>query len=92
VLGTDGKLYGTTALGGGNSACGNEGCGTVFSITPAGTLTTLHRFDQTDGAEPVTALIQAADGDSMGQRRTAGSTTLVNTAVARSSKSRQQVR
>lgn len=65
VIGTDGNFYGRTS-GGANSACGNEGCGTVFRITPAGTLTTLHRFDQTDGAEPTTAMVQAADGDFYG--------------------------
>jgi uncharacterized repeat protein (TIGR03803 family) len=66
VLGTDGKFYGTTSAGGANSACGNQGCGSVFRITPTGTLTTLHRFDQTDGAEPTTAMVQADDGDFYG--------------------------
>jgi uncharacterized repeat protein (TIGR03803 family) len=65
LIGTDGNFYGTTSRGA-NDACGNEGCGTVFRTTPAGTLTTLHRFDQTDGAEPTTAMVQAADNDFYG--------------------------
>ncbi|HEV2378820.1 MAG TPA: choice-of-anchor tandem repeat GloVer-containing protein, partial [Terriglobia bacterium] len=41
------------------------GCGTVFKITLSGTLTTLHSFDYTDGAQP-NALIQGTDGDFYG--------------------------
>src|SRR6202050_5314083 len=41
VLGTDGNFYGTTSQGGATNVCG---CGTVFRITPAGVLTTLHSF------------------------------------------------
>jgi uncharacterized repeat protein (TIGR03803 family) len=58
---SDGDLYGTTYEGGSNSSCPN-GCGTVFKITLAGALTTLHNFDSTDGANPIAALIQATDG------------------------------
>jgi len=69
VQGKDGNFYGTTGYGGANSAsiCTNgiTGCGTVFKITPAGTLTTLYSFCSqpgcTDGAAPG-ALVQAADG------------------------------
>src|ERR1019366_5606581 len=39
--------------------------GTVFKITPSGTLTTLHSFDDTDGAGPG-GLIQASDGNFYG--------------------------
>ena len=56
VQATDGNLYGTTYNGGTSSACGtSRGCGTVFKITPGGTLTTLHSFDATDGADPSAA-------------------------------------
>jgi uncharacterized repeat protein (TIGR03803 family) len=58
-----GALYGTT-LGGGNSACGPNGCGTVFKLSPpaAGgrlwTKTVLHRFrGGTDGFGPSAGLI-----------------------------------
>jgi uncharacterized repeat protein (TIGR03803 family) len=51
--GTDGNFYGTTLAG------GSYNLGTVFKITPAGTLTTLHTFDGTDGYEPYSGLMQA---------------------------------
>ncbi|MGA2373285.1 MAG: choice-of-anchor tandem repeat GloVer-containing protein [Candidatus Korobacteraceae bacterium] len=60
IQGTDGNFYGTTAKGGAN------GYGTVFKITPAGTLTTLHSFDGTDGYEPLAGLVQASDGNFYG--------------------------
>jgi uncharacterized repeat protein (TIGR03803 family) len=60
VQGTDGNLYGTTRSGG---ASGN---GTVFKITPAGTLTTLHNFSGRDGANPYAGLVQATDGNFYG--------------------------
>jgi len=56
----DGDLYGTTYEGGSDNSCPN-GCGTVFKITLAGALTTLHNFDSTDGSNPIAALIQATD-------------------------------
>lgn len=65
VQGTDGSLYGTTNYGGTSSAC-SGGCGTLFRITPSGTLTTLHGFDATDGANPFAALVQAANGNFYG--------------------------
>jgi uncharacterized repeat protein (TIGR03803 family) len=60
VQGTRGQFYGTTSSGGTNDI------GTVFSITPAGALTTLHSFDDTDGNSPVAGLIQGANGDFYG--------------------------
>jgi len=42
-----GNLYGTTS--GGGSGCANQGCGTVFKITPAGVETVLYSF--TGGAD-----------------------------------------
>src|SRR5580658_301092 len=46
VQGTDGNFYGTTSAG------GAHGHGTVFRMTPAGALTTLHSFRSTDGSHP----------------------------------------
>jgi uncharacterized repeat protein (TIGR03803 family) len=65
VQATNGNFYGTTANGGASDACGAYGCGTVFTITSSGTLTTLHSFDGTDGQEPG-ALVQATDGNFYG--------------------------
>ncbi len=64
VQATDGNFYGTTAQGGAN------GQGTVFKISPNGTLTTLYSFcsqsNCTDGADPFEALVQASNGDLYG--------------------------
>ncbi len=65
IQATDGSFYGTTFEGGGNQDCDDQGypsCGTVFKITPAGVLTTLHSFVFTDGANPWAPLLQEADG------------------------------
>ena len=63
--------------------------GTVFKITPSGTLTTLYSFCSqsscTDGAYPYAGLVQATDGNFYGTTTRAGPT-----AVARSSKSPQR--
>jgi uncharacterized repeat protein (TIGR03803 family) len=73
VQGFDGNFYGTTAYGGANSSCnGGVGCGTVFKITPSGTLTTLHSFDGTDGTGPSAGLVQAADGSFYGTTYSGG--------------------
>ncbi len=64
VQGADGNFYGTTYYGG-NGPC-DGGCGTVFRITPTGTLTTLHTFDSSDGANPEAGLILAKDGNFYG--------------------------
>lgn len=64
VQGTDGNFYGTTGYGGTTIACGGAflGCGTVFQITPTGTLTVLHSFNGNDGNWPIAGLIQGSDG------------------------------
>jgi len=65
IQGSDGNFYGTTTAGGTstNSECSKVPCGTIFQITPTGTLTTLHSFcseaDCADGRFPQGALIQA---------------------------------
>ncbi len=56
VQGLDGKLYGTTQLG------GAYGAGTVFSYVIGGTLATLYSFDNTNGANPHTGLTFGPDG------------------------------
>ena len=70
IQGIDGNLYGTTRGG------GAYGDGTVFLITPAGTLTTLHSFcAQTncpDGLNPEGGLVQAANGSFYGTTLSGG--------------------
>lgn len=62
VQGSDGSFYGTTALGGGHHL------GTVFNMTPAGSVTTLHSFSGSggEGADPFAGLVQASDGNFYG--------------------------
>jgi uncharacterized repeat protein (TIGR03803 family) len=63
ILGTDGNFYGQTDLGGAS----NYGAfGTVYKITPNGKVTTLHSFEQTDGDNPISNLVQGTDGSFYG--------------------------
>jgi uncharacterized repeat protein (TIGR03803 family) len=62
IQATDGNLYGTTADGGSVSVACSLGCGTIFKVTAAGTLTTLHRFNGSDGENPLGGLVQSTDG------------------------------
>ena len=60
IQGSDGALYGTTYF---TTYLGDHyGDGTVFRLTLAGDLTTLHTFNNTDGSNPFTGVIQASDG------------------------------
>ena len=75
VEGTDGNFYGTTSEGGADGYCDDGvsvGCGTIFKITPAGALTTLHEFRIDDGAYPYSGLIQASDGNFYGTTANGG--------------------
>lgn len=77
VLANDGNFYGTT-MDYATVTCGTVGqqsCGSVFRLTPQGTLTTLFTFNSpSQGAGP-SALVQGADGNFYG-------TTLYGGAVA----------
>ncbi|HTA25958.1 MAG TPA: choice-of-anchor tandem repeat GloVer-containing protein [Terriglobales bacterium] len=67
LLGTDGNFYGITSRGG---ASGPNGLGTVFKMTPGGTLTTLYSFCSLpsclDGADPGGGLVEGTDGNFYG--------------------------
>ena len=66
IQATNGDFYGTATLGGTGRTCSGGGCGTVFKITPGGTLTTLHSFDGTDGEYLYAGLVQATNGNFYG--------------------------
>ena len=70
VQASDGNFYGTTYLGGGSTVCPG-GCGTVFKMTAAGTVTILHVFctqsNCPDGYLPQAGLVQASDGNLYGE-------------------------
>jgi uncharacterized repeat protein (TIGR03803 family) len=63
ILGTDGNFYGQTDLGG---ASQYGAFGTVYKMTPTGKVTTLHSFEQTDGDNPISNLVQGTDGNFYG--------------------------
>ncbi|MBZ5573821.1 MAG: hypothetical protein LAO09_18300 [Acidobacteriia bacterium] len=73
--GKEGNFYGTTWRGGDITCGSGVGCGTVFKITPAGLLTTLHTFEFTDGAHPIGAVMQATDGNIYGTTSEGGDAT-----------------
>jgi uncharacterized repeat protein (TIGR03803 family) len=67
IAATDGNLYGTASTGADTSCFFLEnGCGTIFKITPTGTFTVLAQFSATTGFFPNAALLQAADGNFYG--------------------------
>jgi uncharacterized repeat protein (TIGR03803 family) len=74
IQGWDGNFYGTTASGG-----GSNGAGTIFTITPKGSFTSLYTFTGgADGANPAGALVQGTDGTFYGTTQEGGDTALLN--------------
>src|SRR5271154_2794130 len=77
VQGPDGNFYGTTWEGG-DIRCNisHLGCGTVFRVTPSGTMTTIHSFctgtDCSGGAFPYGGLVVGADGNLYGTTSSGG--------------------
>ena len=67
TVGRDGKLYGAMNLGGAN------GFGEAFKMTTSGSLTVLHNFDSTDGADAASGMVQAANGKFYGGASLGGS-------------------
>lgn len=69
TLGTDGILYGTTAVGGAQSQ------GTVFTVSAEGTYTILHAFGSLGSgaaAYPYGSLVEGSDGNFYGASRYGG--------------------
>ena len=56
IIGKDGNLYGTTVSG------GVYNNGTIFKMSPNGTISTLFSFNGTNGFFPSSELVQGADG------------------------------
>jgi uncharacterized repeat protein (TIGR03803 family) len=77
IQASDGNFYGTTTFGGGTGCTLGQGCGTVFSMTPAGVVTILYAFtnplfpDSQYRPLPY-SLIQAADGNFYGMTEAGG--------------------
>jgi uncharacterized repeat protein (TIGR03803 family) len=59
VRGSDGNFYGTTRIGGAHNF------GTVFRVSPAGTLVSLASLDGTNGSFPRSPLVESAAGSSV---------------------------
>ncbi|HEY6371836.1 MAG TPA: choice-of-anchor tandem repeat GloVer-containing protein [Candidatus Sulfotelmatobacter sp.] len=70
VMANNGNFYGTTSQYGLSTlgACdtGIYGCGTIFEITSAGTLTVLHTFTGPDGFSPYANMTLGTDGNLYG--------------------------
>ena len=55
IQGSDGNFYGTTASG------GTDGAGTVYRVSPAGTVTVLHSFNRsTEGSTPFAGFLESS--------------------------------
>ena len=68
----NGNLYGTTLFGG-DCSFSESGCGTVFKLSPNGTMTILHSFDgYTDGSSPWCNVIMDEAGNLFGTTSIAG--------------------
>ncbi len=71
IQATDGNFYGTSQTG------GTFGLGSVFKVTPSGTVTTLYSFcalaNCVDGSGPTAGLVQASDGNFYGTTYYGGS-------------------
>ena len=67
VQGNDGNFYGSTTdnVGGAHN-------GTLFRLTPGGTLTTLFQFDGANGSVPLASLAKGSDGNFYGTTSAGG--------------------
>jgi uncharacterized repeat protein (TIGR03803 family) len=68
VQGSDGNFYGTTVIG------GAIGSGTIFRMSPGGSLTNLYSFpySSSDGHNPYGSLVQGSDGNFYGTTHAGG--------------------
>jgi uncharacterized repeat protein (TIGR03803 family) len=83
-----GNIYGTTNGGGGSFNC-DGGCGTIWEYGAGGKYKVLHKFDFTDGSQPVGQLLRDTVGNLYGITTDGAPTTRAkfsNTQVVESSK------
>jgi uncharacterized repeat protein (TIGR03803 family) len=78
LIAKNGTLYGASYSGGSSTACvaapQGYGCGTIFAVTPSGTITILYSFNGgSDGAFPYGGLIEV-NGTLYGTTATGGGT------------------
>jgi uncharacterized repeat protein (TIGR03803 family) len=67
IMDSTGNLYGTTYFGGGSSNYGS-----VYKVTTGGVETVLYSFTETDGANPVAALLRDSKGNLYGTTQSGG--------------------
>jgi uncharacterized repeat protein (TIGR03803 family) len=79
IQGSDGNFYGTTVYGGSISS---QGYGTLFEVTPSGTLTTLCAFSGADGEFPYSPLTLGSDGFYYGATSGGGSDASIDSGTA----------
>lgn len=75
IQGSDGNFYGASAHGGTtNTGSSAPGYGTVFKMTPSGTVTVLHSFGTGygDGQSPRAGVVQGIDGNLYGTTQFGG--------------------
>ena len=82
TLDSAGNLYGTTNIGGSGTTCGQNGCGTIFELSPTSsggwTETVLYNFaGGSDGYNPITGVVFDAAGNLYGTTRQGGSASCV---------------
>ena len=65
AIDTSGNIYGTTNGGGGSVNC-DGGCGTIWEYGADGKYKVLHKFDFTDGSQPVGQLLRDSAGNLYG--------------------------
>jgi uncharacterized repeat protein (TIGR03803 family) len=75
VADASGALYGTTHTGGLKNKCTNQGCGTVFKLTPSSAgyrETTIYSLKGGDGARPVAPVLIDSSGNLYGTASAGG--------------------
>jgi uncharacterized repeat protein (TIGR03803 family) len=74
VVDKNGSILGTANTGGDLKACGrHEGCGTVWKLNSGGTITVMHRFSYTDGANLGAGVTRDGKGNIFGTTAYGGS-------------------